>query len=94
MSEREVRVYRLMFVKPEGSDVPGWEPAAWADYCERLDWWDFDAETGGAGTPPFRWPVRRHYLSANGAERRAARLRAVGIEASVQQSSPVSWDFS
>lgn len=88
---RAAHVYRLVVVLPEGSDVAGWEPENWEDWCEKHDHWINEYETGASVTPPFRWQTRRNFLSKAAADRRAEWLREFGATVTVEKSNPVTW---
>lgn len=84
---KQVRVYRLLVVYPEGSDKPGWTPACWnmllADMPPKL--------RRSARARGFRWPRERMFLSAGAASHRAFLLQWFGAQAEVQASEPVTW---
>ena len=63
-------VYRLDVTLPKGADAPDWEPGGWI-----AEEWD-DAD--GHYRQEFKWPQKRHCLSASTARRWAKRLEALG----------------
>lgn len=78
---RPAYVYRLDVVWPEGTPRVGCdlsEPYSTCESCYTLD------RTGG-------WPRWRRYLSAVNAGRRAARLRHLGAQVTVQRSRPIEF---
>lgn len=83
------RVYRLVIARPKGSDKPGWRPACWSDpeYLGTLTW----RERRDLARLEFRWPRRRQFLTPDGAERHANRLRWYGADVTVYASDPVTW---
>jgi hypothetical protein len=86
---RNVRVYRLEIVYPEGSHEKGWRPALWSnpEYLKTLD----RQTRRDLAKREFRWPRERMFLSSSGAYGRACLLMAYGAEAEVYGSLPVTW---
>lgn len=84
---RKQYAYRIDVTYPEGSREPGWEPDAWPEICKR-HYWPTDDHNGDT---TFRWPKPRLFLSLNGAENRARRLREVGAHAVVVRSREIEW---
>jgi hypothetical protein len=80
------RIYRLDIAYPEGSREEGWQPPGWKP-GDPFTHYDFPEDEG-----TFRWPVERDYLSASGANARAARLRKCGCIVEVDRSERVVWD--
>jgi hypothetical protein len=74
---------------PEGSDVPGWQPACWSDpaFTARLS----RKARRGLRKREFAWPRERMFLSSSSAYERAWLLRAYGAEVLVEASLPVQW---
>lgn len=93
-AERNVYVYRLNVTLPPGSDVPGWEPDNWTEWCDQNGWTDYESDTGAATTAVFSWTKlmrRKHFLSGAGAEQRAKLLREFGAIVKVERSNAVRW---
>lgn len=88
---KSVHVYRLAVTLPEGSTVPGWEPENWEEWCEAHDLWINEYDTGASVTPPFKWRMRRNFLSKSAADRHAEWLREFGATVTVEKSNPVTW---
>lgn len=79
MSERRrLYVFRLIVEKPEGSEEPGWEPEGW-----RQPWMGEHNR--------FTWPRRRHWLSSEGASRRARQLREWGAKVRIEMALVENW---
>jgi hypothetical protein len=92
VTERVRRLYRLVIVYPDGSDVPGWRPACWSDpaFLAKLT---RKARRELARTE-FRWPRERLFLSSSGAHRRAMLLHWYGAAVAVRPSDPVTWQLA
>jgi len=86
---RYVYVYRLLIQYPEGSDQPGWQPAAWSQLARTGRWWSYVLPKRPAR---FRWPRERMWLSSSAAYHRAYLLRVLGCSVTVQRSVPVVFD--
>ncbi len=76
---------------PEGSDVPGWQPACWSDP-------EFTARLSRRARRRLRkrkrvfaWPRERMFLSSSAADERAEMLRFYGAEVLVEASLPIQW---
>ncbi|MBL7487158.1 hypothetical protein [Frankia sp. AgW1.1] len=98
MAERKTFLYRLDVVYPEGAREPDgsvngeWSPAGW-DYNPENEWVGREPHTGDEewGVRDFRWPRRRNFLSREGAEAQAERLRSYGAAVAVVRSEPVAF---
>ena len=88
MSERIVRVYRIVVEYPPGSDASGWAPACWDEFLAGIKDRAKRREMRRRG---FRWPREHLYLSASGAWSRAGLLHWFGATVDVEASDPVSW---
>lgn len=88
---RAVRVFKLDVTYPPGSLDLGWEPEGWAGVDYQVAHGD---DAGSWETTVFQWPAERHFLSASGAETRAALLRGWGADVTVRPSLPVQWPVS
>jgi hypothetical protein len=81
-----MRIFRLHWTLPEGSEVPGWKPD-----CE-LRAGDLGARWEHDDTVSFTWPLaRRNFLSRTAAFRRADTLRRYGAYVTVEISEHVRW---
>lgn len=79
-----VFVFWLTYTKPEGSDVPGWEPEGWRVSAV--------ARFGERGREPvFTWTKRKYFTKQSTADRLANRLRGYGCEVTVARSNRVTW---
>jgi hypothetical protein len=81
MTERQLRIHRLVVTYPEGSLEPGWEPKGWEP---RYTGPEGDEDT-------FTWPPRHHYLSRTAAERRQRLLEGWGATVIIETSEPITW---
>lgn len=87
MSGRDVRVYRLEIIYPEGSRQPGWRPYGWDAYLKSLP----VLKRRRLRKEGFSWPRERMFLSSSSAYERAMLLQAFGAEVQVLRSDPVTW---
>ena len=87
MSGRNVRVWRLDIIYPEGSREPGWRPYGWESYLRSLP----VLKRRRLRKAGFSWPRERMFLSSSSAYGRACLLQAFGAEVQVLRSDPVTW---
>jgi hypothetical protein len=87
---KQVRVYRLEVVYPEGSREPGWRPACWSQDSAFLASLD-RKQRRELKHRQFRWPRERMFLSSSSAYGRANLLGWYGADAWVAGSLPVEW---
>jgi hypothetical protein len=88
---KQVYVYRLIVVYPEGSHAPGWKPTIWGDK-EFLKTLPLRVRLSMPIRPAkFRWPRERMFMSSDSAWGRAHFLKACGAEVTVLRSQPVTW---
>jgi hypothetical protein len=96
MSTRTVHVWHLIVMYPEGSDVPGWQPACWAaeaapDARDLLTSRRARRYRRWQQSRVFAWPRERMFLSSSSAYERAALLRRYGAEVAIERSLAVEW---
>lgn len=90
MSARPVYVYRLRVDNVDA--LPKWpdEPDSWVEVFAKHGW---HADVYDIDSQGFQWPdSTRHYLSRSAAHRRAAFLRDLGAEVTVERSERVRWE--
>ena len=87
MTGRNVRVFRLEIIYPEGSREPGWQPFGWEHYLRSLP----VLKRRRLRREGFSWPRERMFLSSSSAYERASLLQAFGADVEVLRSDPVTW---